>query len=176
MTLSKLKEIIKEKYLHEGTFTLSSGAKSTKYFDIKAMMGDYDGMCLLLNELYMKLPPWKSYASFGAIELGGIPLASAFWMSDQMYEYSVCYIRKQSLPRNHGMKKMIEGQPRTPILLVDDVISSGQTIADAGWTCINEGWGPPCGVLCVIDRMTEQDRDTIPVKPIHSLFKESDFE
>ena len=172
MTLSKLKEIIKEKYLHHGDFVLSSGVHSKLYFDIKAMMGDYDAMCLLLNELYMKLPPLKSFSSLGGIELGGIPLVSAIWMSDQLYEYSVCYIRKQQ--RVHGMKKMIEGKPAVPILLVDDVISSGQTIADAAWTCINEGWGPPCGALCVVDRMIETDRLDCPV-PIYSIFRETDF-
>jgi orotate phosphoribosyltransferase len=195
MSLAELKSIIEKKYLHRGDFTLSSGAKSDKYFDIKSMMGGSDKPLLireLLNFVTDKFAKAdtvddKLVFSFGS--LGGTELGGALMVSVMCHPFNIdcCFIRKQQ--RIHGLKKMIEGCPKSPILLVDDVISTSHTVADAVQTCIDNGFDV-CGVLCVVDRrkvdkgdegkLLLMGMDKVPngiyPLPIYSLFKESDFE
>ena len=176
MTLADLKKIIQDKYLHHGDYTLSSGAKSDKYFDIKSMMGDYNDMNELVNALWEFLERPMKFKSLGGLELGGVPLVTGLSVSYQMYDVSVCYIRKSQ--RIHGLKKMIEGQPKNPILLVDDVISTRVTVLEAIKTCYKENY-EVCGVLCVINRsghdIIHEPKWELLEWPIYSLFKESDF-
>ena len=161
----KCEGIITEQY------TLSSGAKSNSYFDIKGLMGDSSDSGILILELveYVDNNISSSIGSLGGTELGGAILAAMF-----PYSKNTCFIRKQQ--RIHGMKKMIEGAPNSPILLVDDVISSGKTVIDAARLCRESGY-ELAGALCVINRY---GKDVIPISAgylsvIFSLFKESDF-
>ena len=195
MTLSDLKKIINEKYLHRGDFTLSSGCKSSLYFDIKGMLGDYYEALHLAEALVYKIRsifaddvndiPESEVGSIGGLELGGALIAALF-VHEAKYNFvqNVCFIRKQQ--RIHGLKKMIEGCPKSKILLVDDVISTGETVTDAIQTCYDNGY-QVAGVLCVINRWLGDmeagcfnfysERDKIGVTiPMYQLFKESDFE
>ena len=186
-----LKEIIEKKYLHHGDYTLSSGAKSTKYFDIKGMLGNYDDLYDLLAGLdeTMRLNSGgiTGLTKYVPFCLGGTELGGALLVAAMMYRYndsymvkmfrSACYIRKQQ--RIHGLKKMIEGQPKSPILLVDDVISSAATAIAAVLECWKNDFDV-CGLLCVINRYGS---DILPISegsrpqiPIYSLFHESDFD
>ena len=200
MSLSELKKIISEKYIHRGKtkpcwckkfniggswdtpsmsrrcmcehlksehhghckgiiteqYTLSSGAKSTKYFDIKSMILDVndDDATILFDAVIEKLDGIHiGFKSIGGIELGGALLAAQI-AYDYIGPETVCVIRKQ--PRVHGLKKQIEGNPVSPILLVDDVLSSGSSVKDAIRTCHEEGF-EVAGLLCVIDRTYVED-------------------
>ena len=166
-----------------GGYTLSSGVKSNLYFDIKGLMCDSNGYAYLYSTLNEFLDNnWQlreSFNCYGGLELGGIPIALM-----RLFGKSCCFIRKQQ--RIHGLKKMIEGAPRSPILLVDDVISSSDTISHAAILCREEGY-EVAGALCVINRTTNnleklwitgeypKHPDAMEI-PIYSLFKESDFD
>lgn len=167
MTLTGLKEIISTKYLHRGDYTLSSGAKSDKYFDIKSMMGVEEYILYITQNMHLKT------AEINPSSLGGTELGGAIIVAEMGRYYPKCYIRKSQ--RIHGLKKMIEGCPKSPILLVDDVISSSLTTVTAMCACWDAGY-EVAGLLCVINRYGEDEiiynGKTIS---IFSLFKESDF-
>ena len=176
----ELKDIIKNNYMHTGSFTLSSGKKSSRYFDIKAMLGDSVHSSLLmfaLADLIESNFREDEIGSIGGIELGGALIAAAFPFSK-----NTCFIRKNG--RDHGMNKVIEGKPKNPVLLIDDVITSGKTIYGALGAC-SEANLKIAGIICVINRgwftskdESIQDHNYVPSQKvkIHSLFKESDFD
>ena len=172
MTLEYLKKIIEKKYLHRGDYTLSSGQKSDKYFDIKGMLGYRVDKNALLDGLDDYPNHWLlshlqkdlQFKSIGGIELGGALLVAS--LHTMIHK---CFIRKAD--RDHGLKKMIEGHPVSPILLVDDVISTGDTIQTAINFC-ELSKHKVAGILCAINR---SGLDNINNLPIHSLFVETDF-
>jgi orotate phosphoribosyltransferase len=176
---AKLKRIIEKKYLHKGKFILSIGAETDIYYDIKSMMCDSKDSTLLIFGLGELLDSKKlKIGSLGGTELGGAILVAMF-----PYCKKTCYIRKSQ--RIHGMKKMIEGCPKSPILLVDDVINSTDTVRNAIHECDKAGYDVS-GILCVVNR---SNTDIITVfyatdsmykalridYPIYSLFRDSDF-
>ena len=88
MTLQELKKIINEKYLHRGKtityhdqrnpnethtiveeFTLSSGRKSSLYFDLKSLFGNLHDVQILCEAVWWRLrefsPPISHFESFG---------------------------------------------------------------------------------------------------------------
>lgn len=184
MTLLELKSIIQKKYLIRGDFVLSSGQKARWYYDIKALMGNPEDAEILRQELEetiyeyeMQHEDWKG--GIGGTELGGALIAASM-VNTGMDDWSYCYIRKSQ--RLHGVKKMIEGYPVSPILLVDDVISSGDTLVDAAEEVVAAGF-EIAGCLCVINRHTPvfdkfsctyYGNKTVEF-PIYSLFVDGDF-
>jgi orotate phosphoribosyltransferase len=178
--MTPLRDIIQAQYLHKADtpegYTLSSGEKTDHYYDIKAMMGDRKHIEMVCDALSVKVfdNPGIQFRSIGGTELGGIPLATAL----QIFEYGitpVCFIRKSA--RIHGMKRMIEGVPVSPILLIDDVFSSGQTIIDAHSTCVAEGF-KVSACLVVVNRMENIQRENLEKFmgfKIYSLFDDRDF-
>jgi orotate phosphoribosyltransferase len=167
----------------EGGYTLSSGKKSDKYFDIKGLIGGvgYDRHGNMLDKEIRTFIDheglYKKFESIGGTELGGALIAAMLCKSG--HAFPVCFIRKSQ--RIHGLKKMIEGQPKSPILLVDDVLSTGNTIKEAIYTLKYEHY-EISGILCVINRYGKDQFDyeflgpETNSYPIYSLFKESDFE
>ena len=173
MTLQDLKKVIESKYLHYGDFTLSSGQKSNKYFDIKSMIGNFDQYVLedaLTDKLHRDIDH-NTYSCLGGLELGGALIVAALKPSNL---HSKCFIRKGDTKRVHGLKKMIEGNPISPILLVDDVVSTTKTLRDAITTLAISKGGPYyiAGFLCVINRSNVVE---IGGMPVFSLFTEEDF-
>ena len=65
--------------------------------------------------------------SVGGIETGSIPLA-AMIAADSNISYF--YIRKKR--KLHGLEKLIEGSLIPPAVLVDDVVTTGETMIRAG--------------------------------------------
>lgn len=178
----ELKDIIKNNYMHKGSFTLSSGQKSSRYFDIKGLMGDSVHSSLLmfaLADLIENNFEQNEIGSIGGIELGGALIAAAFPFSK-----NTCFIRKNH--RDHGMNKVIEGKPKAPVLLIDDVFTSGRTLFDAHGAVRLEAEMKIAGFVCVINRWVDEGEGEHDARLVHmekflgfkiySLFHESDFD
>lgn len=71
-------------------------------------------------------------------------------------------------PKKHGLEKKIEGKLQEPILIVDDVITSGRSIQSAIDAIRKENFNVE-GVIWVLDR------EEIWGKKIFSLFRHSEF-
>jgi orotate phosphoribosyltransferase len=172
--MTPLKDIIQAQYLHKAdpgeSYTLSSGEKSDHYFDIKAMMGDGKHIARLAVAMWKKIREENiNFRSIGGTELGGIPLATAL---QELYDdIPVCFIRKAD--RYHGMKRRIEGVPESPILLVDDVLYSGNSLIQADFACKIAEY-KIAGCLVVINRF-KGDPEKFMGFPIYSLFEDRDF-
>ncbi len=129
-----------------GTFTLRSGAVSHEYFD------KYQFECrpALLAEIAEKwaerLP--EGYDMLGALEMGGIPLATALSLKTGM---PVVFVRKKA--KQYGTAKVAEGMEveGKKVLIIEDVVTSGGQIVLSVSDLRSRG-AIIDRALCVIDR------------------------
>ncbi len=111
-----------------GEFTLTSGAKSPYYVDVKLAMTDPATLRVIadaFSEVAAKRGPFDAVAG---MELGAVPLATAVSLATGL---PMLIIRKGG--RQHGTGKRIEG--RDPegkrVLVVEDVTTSGGSTVEA---------------------------------------------
>src|SRR5918996_1147838 len=153
----ELMEIIKKEGIVTREVLLSSGKKTSYYYDIKRVAGDPKALMLMsklmIDEIIM--PNFQDVRSVGGLELGSISLSTAIIMTHPHRKrgfLSSFIVRKN--PKEHGLEKKIEGKLQEPILIVDDVITSGRSIQYAIDAIRKENFNVE-GVVCVLDREEE---------------------
>ena len=117
--------------------------------------------------------------SVGGLADGSIPISTALIMKDSNFgEYSnglrQFFVRKER--KKHGLQKRIEGEVIDPIVIVDDVLTSGRSIMEAINAVMHEGHDIK-GVVCIIDREEKSTPNVLKENKIKytSLFTHSDF-
>jgi orotate phosphoribosyltransferase len=177
-----LRNFIEEKCLIKGKeFTLSTGAKSSFYFDCK--VATLNGKCLsiIADEIFNIInklddtPTAIGGLTMGADFLAAVVAAKAADNDKPTQLASI--VRKE--PKKHGTKNKIENQLErgTKIIVVDDVITSGGSVRDACDEFINEGY-VITGIVALVDRMAG-GRDILEKKygkKVFSIFDKEDFE
>src|SRR5918911_3121652 len=174
----RLMEIIQENAIIFQDVQLFSKIKSQYYYDIKRISLQKEGAHLLaellLSEIYKYGPK-----SIGGMEMGAVALVTAVVFKSTMDgKYSKglngFFIRKEA--KSYGLQKRIEGNMIPPVVILDDVITSGKSVMNSIEAVNNEGITPK-GVVCVIDR-EEADRSNLLKQnniKYSSLFKHSEF-
>ena len=114
-------------------FTLASGRVSEYYINCKQLLSQPKYRRLLAELIADHLKGWDVQA-VGGMEIGAIPIATV--VSDYVYdrtgrELRTFVVRKKL--KDHGMKHAVEGafQPGDRVLVVDDVLTTGQATIDA---------------------------------------------
>jgi orotate phosphoribosyltransferase len=176
----QLKGIIQNDGIIFREVTLSSNTKSDFYYDIKTVVNTAPGVVLIgelvLNMIVKEFPGTESV---GGLESGAIPVSTAIvYYGNQLAEghkLSGFFVRKQA--KKYGLEKMIEGKPKTPMVVVDDVVTTGQSVIDAV-DALREAGYSPSGIISVIDREDDRKREELKsgVLKYRSLFKHSEFE
>lgn len=177
---TELLEFIKKNGIVFEHVTLSSNIQTDYYYDVKKVALDPKGIDLLGTLLLREVSKYKA-KSVGGLEMGAIPLATAVAMKSTKSPNKnknkkgihSFFIRKN--PKTHGLEKKIEGKVVSPVVIVDDVLTSGNSIKDAIDSVKQTGVNVK-GVVCVIDR----EEETTNVLKQHkikysSLFTHSDF-
>ncbi len=128
-----------------GDFTLTSGAKSRYYVDVKAAMTDpktLRGIAKAMSEIARKTGPFDAVAG---MELGAVPLATAVSLESGL---PLLIIRKGE--RTHGTGKRIEGRdPKGQrVFVVEDVTTSGGSTVEA--VKVLRGAGATVTHACVV--------------------------
>lgn len=122
------------KYQPDDPFTLSSGAASPYYFDIRSAL--LDGLCLREIGLWVCDCLVGVHPQFvGGVDSAGRSLVTMTIRS--CYDQDVCgfVVRKES--KGHGLSNRVDGQfPSVPMpgsvaVLVEDVITTGASIMRA---------------------------------------------
>lgn len=173
----ELKALIEQKCIEFGDFTLSSGAPSNYYYDLKNILLDGSVMSLLGDLLLDDLSKFDpTPKSVGGLETSAISIASAVSIrSYNKYTSGIqgFFVRKH--PKTHGSQKKIEGNLKPPIVILDDVLTKGSSIKQAIDAVTNEGFNV-AGVICVIDR--EDSENLLKKNNIlySALFTHSEFE
>jgi orotate phosphoribosyltransferase len=159
-------------------FTLASGRVSQYYVDCKQLLSHPKYRRILAELIAEHLKGWDVQA-VGGMEIGAIPIATA--VSDYMYdrtgrELRTFVVRKK--PKDHGMKHAVEGafQPGDRVLVVDDVLTTGQATIDA----ITQARAAVLDVryaLVLVDRQEDSGRQRVEALgvPLSSLLTLQDL-
>lgn len=132
----ELRRIIQIRSFRTGDFTLSSGAKSSLYFNMKPTMMDPRGAELSARAFIAQMVATQSDFVSG-LEMGAVPVIGAMAAVGNFVGHPIktTFVRKRK--KEHGTKDLIEGlgpdeslEGRT-VFVIDDVATSGKSILQA---------------------------------------------
>lgn len=129
-----------------GEFLLRSGKTSNEYFDKYQFEARPELLNEIADELISHLP--KDFDLLGAMDMGGIPLATAIALKTRK---EMVFVRKEA--KSYGTCKFAEGPDveGKKICLVEDVITTGgQVVISTGM--LREKGAIVENVVAVIDR------------------------
>ena len=151
----RLRDLLRQRSIARGDFTLASGRHSSFYIDARRTTMSAEGLAVigpLALERFAALG-WDPEL-VGGLTLGADPVAYAIAAASRGTGRRVVdafTVRKQA--KRHGTGQRIEGcfTPGATIVVVEDVITTGQSALDAIAAVEQEG-GRVLGVLAVVDR------------------------
>ncbi|MDP9489278.1 MAG: orotate phosphoribosyltransferase [Thermoproteota archaeon] len=172
----KLKELIAEKALivRKEPIPLSNGSVSHHYYDLKKVVLDPLGAKLISTLMLEEVLKFGKIKSVGGLEVGAIPIATAISIRSHYTNdnISTFYVRKQ--PKEHGLKKLVEGNASMPIVIVDDVVTKGASVKKAIDALTEEGHSIS-GIVSIIDRGGGKTLKENGLR-FSSIFEDKDFE
>jgi orotate phosphoribosyltransferase len=174
----RLMEIIRENAIIFQDVQLFSKIKSQYYYDIKRIALQEEGAHLLSELLLTEIYKYGA-KSVGGMEMGAVALITAVVLKstkDGKYQKGLngFFVRKEV--KGHGLQNKIEGNMTPPVIIVDDVITSGESVMKS-IEAVNAQGVTPKGVVCVIDREEEGTLNLLKQNNIRytPLFKHSEF-
>lgn len=171
---ARLGHLLREHALIRESVVLSSGRRSSYYFDARQVLLDPEGAALAGLLAWDLLAP-AGPSAVGGLTMGADPLVCATSLSAWGTGTRVTgfFVRKEA--KKHGLQQWIEGpfiEEGTPVAVVDDVLTSGGSLMTAVERARQAG-GVVVAALVVIDR-SEGGRDavaqTLGDAPLHALF------
>jgi orotate phosphoribosyltransferase len=175
----QLKEFIKQNGIEFRHVKLSSNKETDYYYDIKKVASLPKGIHLLSRLLLEEIVKHYRPKSIGGLEIGSIPLTTGIVLQSIMngkYRKGLSQFVIRKNPKTHGLEKKIEGAPEEPIVIVDDVVTSGQSVMDAINAMRKDGYSVQ-GVVCVVDREEEGTVNVLKQNKIkyYPLFNHTEF-
>jgi len=173
---TRLRDIIAQKSLLSGSFTLASGKASGYFFDMKKTMFDPEGASLT-GELLCDLIAKEDIQAVGGLEMGAVPIALAIAMKSQERGKPIdaFFVRKEV--KDHGTAKLIDGNfaPGNKVLVLEDVTTTGGSAMKAVSAVRAQG-GKVEKIVTIVDRL-EGARDNLKKEGLEliSLFTNDDF-
>ena len=161
-------------------FQLSSGILTPYYFDLRRLNGHPEGLNTIAEMFYdilKKIP----VSSVGGLESGSISIASAISQLSYIQHkkdplnplISAFYVRKKI--KEHGSKNRIEGMIESPVAIIDDVITSGNSAIKAIEAVQEKNYECAC-LLSIIFRGTPSDKERIEkIIKYRYIFTESEL-
>ncbi len=150
----RLRDLLRERSVTRGDFILASGRRSSFYIDARRTTMSGEGLAVI-GSLGLARLAARGWAPdlVGGLTLGADPVAYALAAAAraQGRPLNAFTVRKQA--KAHGTGKRIEGcfVPGAAVVVVEDVITTGQSATEAIAAVTAEG-GRVLGVLAVVDR------------------------
>ena len=152
--LAALDRLILERSVKRGHFVLASGRTSSFYIDCRLTTMSAEGMVLIgrLGLDAIRNAGWSA-RSVGGLTMGADPVAYAIAATSAAVPpiLDAFSVRKEA--KTHGTGRRVEGNfsPGSPVVVVEDVITTGGSALKA-IEAIREEGGSVVGVLAVVDR------------------------
>jgi len=152
--ISSLLEILKNKSVSYGDFTLSSGKKSKYYIDSKKTTFDAEGATLageIFFERIKSLP--AKVDTIGGLTLGADQIAISTIITALRQDTFLKAFTVRKEPKEHGMKKYIEGNlsESDKVVIIDDVITTGSSTIKA-IDAVEKAGAKIIRVIALVDR------------------------
>ena len=143
-------------------FTLASGRVSEYYVNCKQLLSHPRYRRIIAELIADHVAGWDIHA-IGGMEIGAIPIATS--VSDYLFiqkgrELRTFVVRKKA--KDHGMKHTVEGsfQAGDRVLVVDDVLTTGQATIDAIQQARTAGLDVRYA-LVIVDRGEDHGRERV---------------
>lgn len=150
----RLRELLRERSITRGDFILASGRRSSFYIDARRTTMSGEGLAVIgsLGLARLAARGWAPEL-VGGLTLGADPVAYALAAAARAQGRSLDAFTVRKQAKAHGTGKRIEGcfVSGAPVVVVEDVITTGQSAAEAIAAVVAEG-GRVLGVLAVVDR------------------------
>jgi orotate phosphoribosyltransferase len=174
----ELFEYIKNKGIVFEHVTLYSGVETDYYYDIRRVSLHPYGLSMIAGQLLEEVKKFHA-KSVGGLASAAIPLSTALVLKDSnfgMYKNSLTSFFVREVRKDHGLMKQIEGMIMDPVVIVDDVLTSGNSIKKA-IDAIEEHGYRYSGVVCILDREEQGVTNVLKQNGIKytPLFKHSQF-
>ena len=153
--LRQLREIIRQRSLRIGDFTLTSGKKSSYYLDCRMTTLDPNGALLIGRLILQRIGDHNIQAdAIGGLTMGADPIATAVAVVSAVEgrPLPAFIVRKEA--KGHGAQRTIEGwdgKPGARVVIVDDVCTTGGSMLAAADRAEEAGY-TVAAVFCVVDR------------------------
>jgi orotate phosphoribosyltransferase len=179
---SELRDLLKQKSVFYGDFTLSSGGKSRYYVDCKLTTFDPRGAWLVgrvMHELVRREEALRAVAldAVGGLTMGADPICLAIGMMscNDAKPLQIFSVRKTA--KAYGQTKLIEGNFKkgNTVVVVDDVVTRGESTLAAIHAVVQEG-GKVAFVAVLVDR-DEGGRQKIEAEgyPVIAAFQRNEL-
>lgn len=179
--LDRLRQLVTQtgafQYSADNPFVLASGKKSPVYFDMRLLCADPEALALAATML-CGMAQEAGARAVGGLEAGAIPIATAVSLISHVrdgagHPLKSFYVRKT--PKLHGTRRGIEGAAESPVVILDDVITTGGSALRAA-LAIKEAGLECAGIFCILFRGTSQDVKAIErVGTLRWIFTQDDF-
>ncbi len=118
--------------LRFGDFTLTSGGKTSFYFDGRLLTTDGEGV-EILSDIFLDILMRRNIHHFGGPAVAAVPIIGGMVLSAHQkgYELKGYFVRSDA--KAHGLEKRIEGhmRPHQRVALWDDTLSTGGSLLSA---------------------------------------------
>ncbi|MEW5947184.1 MAG: orotate phosphoribosyltransferase [bacterium] len=153
----RLRNLLIEKSVRFGEFTLTSGRKSNHYIDAKQTTLDPLGARLTASVVLERLEG-VAFDALGGPTLGADPIlgAAAAESHRRGRPFPVFIVRKE--PKKHGAARLIEGPlpPGARVVLMDDVVTTGGSLLRAA-RAVEELGCTVVMLVSLVDRLEAKD-------------------
>jgi len=149
----RLAQLIKDRALRFGEFTLASGQKSSYYIDGKQISLDGEGLYLLATQILEHLPP--EVEAVGGMAIGADPIAGAVvaLAAARGWDIDAFIVRKE--PKERGTRQQVEGplEQGVRVAVLEDVITTGGSTLRAIGALQREYNAQVVRVITMVDRL-----------------------
>ena len=147
-------EIVREKALKFGEFTLVSGKQASYYLDGKQVTLDSRGARLVGEGILDVLERGVLPAAVGGMSIGADPITAAVLTLAGIRELPLRGFMVRKEPKGHGLQRYIEGpvQSGDVVVIVEDVVTTGGSSLLAIDRAEEFGL-KVAGVIAIIDRL-----------------------
>jgi orotate phosphoribosyltransferase len=146
--------MLKVRSVRTGDFELSSGRRSRFYVDARTTTMSAEGAAIIgrLGLMEIRAAGWEPLA-VGGLTLGSDPVAYALSAASLADPPVINAFTVRKATKAHGTQRRIEGcfVADSPVVVVEDVITSGASALDAVAAVKAEG-GTVLGVIALLDR------------------------
>ncbi|MFT4622089.1 MAG: orotate phosphoribosyltransferase [Myxococcota bacterium] len=131
--MDRLTELLREKAVRTGSFTLASGKKSDLYVDARQVTLHAEGCRLIAEAILDRLHP--EVHAIGGLTMGADPVACSVAALSTLRGRPVHAFLIRKKPKGHGTGGVLEGMGNVPagtsVAVVEDTTTTGSSLLEA---------------------------------------------